>query len=84
MRAPRRVGLDAPGREPRRQRVDGAAHFIELTDAQGIEPGDFKTLAAAFGDQPLPVQQMQRMRDRLPRHPELFRELIRPDAMPRR
>src|SRR5882672_10143322 len=83
MRAPRRVNLDPRGREPSRQRVDRAAYLIELTDAPGIELRDFKTLAAAFGDQALPVQQMQRVGDGLTRHPELFRKLVLPDAVPR-
>ena len=50
----------------------------------GIEPGDFKAAAAAFGDQTLPVQQMQRMGNRLARHAEFFRQFVLPDAMPRR
>ena len=50
----------------------------------GIEPGDFKAAAAAFGDEPLPVQQMQRMGHRLARYAELFRQLVLPDAMPGR
>ena len=84
LRAPGRVGPGAPGREPRRQRVDGAAHLVELADARRIEPGDLKAAAAAFGDQPLPVQQMQRMGDRLARYAELLGQLVLPDAMPRR
>ena len=83
-RASGSVGPGAPGREPRRQRVDGAAHFVELADAQGIEPRHLKTPAAAFGDQALPVQQMQRVGNRLARDPELFGEFVLPDAMPRR
>src|SRR5882757_2048310 len=83
MRAPRGVNLDAPGREPCRQRVDRAAYLIELADAQGIELRNLKALAAAFGDQTLPVQQMQRVGDRLARHPELFRKFALPDAVPR-
>jgi len=43
-------------------------------DAPGIQLRDFKALAAAFGDQALPVQQMQRVGDGLARHPELFRK----------
>ena len=50
----------------------------------GIEPGDFKAAAAAFGDESLPVQQMQRVGHRLARNAELFRQLVLPDAMPRR
>ena len=73
---PARVRPGAPGREPRRKRVDRAAHFVELADAPGIELGDLKTAAAALGHQALPVQQMQRMGDRLARHAELLRELV--------
>ena len=36
------------------------------------------------GNQPLPVQQMQRVADRLARDAELFGELVLPDAVPRR
>ena len=53
LRARGSIGLDAPGRQPGRQRIDRAAHLIELADPQGIELRDFKTLAAAFGDQAL-------------------------------
>ena len=84
LRASRSIGLGPSGREPRRQRVDGAAHLVELADALRIEPGDFKAAAAAFGDESLPVQQMQRMGHRLARDAELFRQLVLPDAMSRR
>ena len=50
----------------------------------GIEPGDLKAAAAAFGDEALPVQQMQRVGNRLARHAELFGQLVLPDAMSRR
>ena len=81
---PEASDLGPSGGEPRGQRVDGAAHFVELADALRIEPGDFKAAAAAFGDQPLPVQQMQRVRHRLARDAELLRQLVLPDAVPRR
>ena len=84
LRASRCVGPDSSGGEPCCQRVDGAAHLVELADALRIEPGDFKAAAAAFGDEPLPVQQMQRMGHRLARDAELFRQLVLPDAMPGR
>ena len=50
----------------------------------GIEPRDLKAAAAAFGDQALPVQQMQRVRNRLARHAEPLGQLVLADAMPRR
>ena len=84
LRASRRVGLDPPGGEPCGQRVDGAAHLVELADPRRVELGDLKTPAAAFGDQPLPVQQMQRVGHRLARDAELFGQLVLPDAMPGR
>ena len=84
MRAPGSIGLAASGRQPGRQRIDGAAYLIELADPQGIELRDFKTLAAAFGDQALAMQQMQRVADRLPGDAEFFRKLVLPDAVPRR
>src|ERR1700677_3254838 len=84
IRAPGSIGLDAPGRQPGRQRIDGAAHFIELSDPQGIELRDFKTLAAAFGDQALAMQQMQGVADRLPGYSEFFGKLVLPDTMSRR
>ena len=84
LRASRSIGLGPSGRELCCQRVDGAAHLVELADALRVEPGDFKAAAAAFGDEPLPVQQMQRMRHRLARYAELFRQLVLPDAMPGR
>src|SRR5262249_32388408 len=61
--------------------IERAAHFIELADALGIELGDFKAAAAAFGEQALPVQQMQRVRHRLARHAELVRKLVLGDAL---
>ena len=70
------------GCQPCGQRVDGAAHLVELADALRVEPGDFEAAAAAFGDEPLPVQQMQRVGHRLARYAELFRQLVLPDAMP--
>ena len=81
IRARGRVGLDAPGGELCRQRIDGAAHLIELANPHRIELRHLKTLAAAFGDQALPVQQMQRVADRLARDAELFGELVLPDAV---
>jgi hypothetical protein len=38
---------------------------------------------AAFGDETLPMQQMQRVRHRLARHAELVGELVLPDALAR-
>ena len=86
VRAPGSIGLapDTSGCELGGQRVDGAAHLIELADAQGIELRYLKALASAFGDQPLAVQQMQRVTDRLARDAELFRKLALADAVPRR
>src|SRR5258708_34924973 len=84
MPAPCGVGLGAWRGELRRERVDCAAHFVKLADALGMELRDFKALAAAFGDQALPMQQMQRMGNRLARHAELFRKLVLPDALSRR
>ena len=84
LRAPGSVGLDPPGGKPRRQRVDRAAHLVELADARRIELGDLKAAAAALGDEALPVQQMQRVGNRLARHAELLGELVLPDAMSRR
>ena len=83
-RPPGRVGLDPRGREPRRQRVDGAADLVELADTRRIELGDLEAAAAALGHQALPVQQMQRMGNRLARHAKLLGELVLADALPRR
>src|SRR5437868_3766302 len=82
LRAPGCVGLDPCRRELGRERVDRAAHFIELADTFRIELDDFKAATAALGDQALPVQQMQRMGNRLARHPEFFGEFVLPNAMP--
>ncbi len=84
IRAPGSIDLAASGRQPGRQRIDGAAHLVELADPQRIELRDFKTLAAAFGDQALAMQQMQGVADRLPGDSEFFRKLVLPDAMSRR
>ena len=83
-RAPGGVGLHASGGEPRRQRVDGAADLVELADAGRIEFGDLEATAAALGDQALPVQQMQRMGDRLARYAKLLGQLVLGDAQARR
>src|SRR5688500_12833871 len=84
LRTPGGVDPDASGREPGRQRVDCTAHFVELPDAFGIQLRDLKASAAAFGDQALPMQEMQRMGDRLARYTKLFGELVLADAMPGR
>ena len=83
-RAPGRVGLDPSGGKPRRQRVDGAADLVELADTRRIELGDLKAAAAALGHQALPVQQMQRVGNRLARYAKLLGELVLGDALPRR
>ena len=76
-----RVGPGAHGGQPGCQRVNGATDFVELADALGIEPDHFKAAAAAFGDEALPVQQMQRMRYRLARHAKPGGELVLADAL---
>ncbi len=81
LRASRSIGPGTSSGEPRGQCVDGAAHLVELADALRIEPGDFKASAAAFGDQSLPVQQMQRMGYRLARNAKFLRQFVLPDAM---
>jgi len=63
------------------KRVDCAAYLVELGGCGRIELGDFEAAPAAFGDEPLPVQQMQRMRHRLARDTELVGELVLPDAL---
>ena len=47
-----------------------------------VERGNLKAAAAALGDETLPVQQMQRVRNRLARDAELVGKLVLPDAMP--
>src|SRR6187431_2328917 len=81
LRTSRNIGPGTSSRKPCGQRVDGAAYLVELADTLRVEPGDFKAAAATFGDQPQPVQQMQRMGYRLPRDSELFGQLVLPDAM---
>ena len=76
-----RIGLHAFRGEAGGERVDRAADLIELADARGIELRHLEAAPAALGEQSLPMQQMQRVRHRLPRHPELFGELVLPDAM---
>ena len=70
--------------KPGRQRIDRAAHFVKLANALGIELRDFEARAAAFGEQALPVQQMQRVRNGLARDAELFSKFILTDALSRR
>src|SRR5207302_7161261 len=83
-RAAADLGLGPRGGEPGRQRVDRATHLIELADTRRIERGDLKAAAAALGHQALPVQQMQRVGNRLARHAELLGEFVLGDALPRR
>ena len=84
MRAAGGIGLGTSGGELCRQRVDRAAHLVELADVHRIELRDLKAAAAALGDQALPVQQMQRVGHRLARDAELFGEFVLPDALSRR
>ena len=57
---------------------------VDYGDPLRIELGDLKALAAAFGDQALTVQQMQRVGNRLARYAELLRKLVLANTMPRR
>ena len=67
-----------------RESIDGTTHLVELTNPHRIELGDLKALAAAFGDQSLLVQQMQRVADRLAGDAKSLGKLILPDAVPGR
>src|SRR5262249_39416845 len=81
LRASGGVGLDALCGKLCRQRIDRAAYLIELADALWIELGHLKTGATALGDQALPMEQVQRVRDRLARYAEPFRKLVLADAL---
>jgi hypothetical protein len=83
-RPARPIGANTKCRKARCESIDGTAHFVELTNPHRIELGDLEAFAAAFGDQSLLVQQMQRVADRLAGDAKSLGKFILPDPMPGR
>ena len=62
--------------QARGQRVDRAAHFVDLGDLVGVERGDDDAAAGRVVHQAVLLQQAQRLQHRLPRHRQLLGDLF--------